>query len=160
MTGSEKQPMTRAGKVKLEAELKQLKTIERPSVIKAIEEARSHGDLSENADYDAAKERQGFIEARIGEIQSKIANAEVIEPSTIQSDRIVFGASVKLMDLDTDEERVYKIVGEDEADANNGLISVFSPLARVMIGKKNGDVVEFQTPKGERELEVVDFYFK
>ena len=160
MSGSDKQPMTKEGKAKLEEELKQLITVERPNVIKAIEEARSHGDLSENADYDAAKERQGFIEARIGEIQSKIANAEVIDPGTIKSDKIVFGASVTLMDLDTDEEKTYKIVGEDEADANNGLISVFSPLARVMIGKKNGDVVEFQTPKGERELEVVDFSFK
>ena len=160
MTGSDKQPMTKAGKAKLEEELKELITVERPSVIKAIEEARSHGDLSENADYDAAKERQGFIEARIGEIQSKIANAEVVDPVSIQSDKIVFGASVILMDLDTDEEKTYKIVGEDEADANAGLISVFSPLARVMIGKKNGDIVEFQTPKGERELEVVDFYFK
>jgi transcription elongation factor GreA len=160
MTSADKQPMTIAGKAKLEAELKRLITQERPSVIKAIEEARSHGDLSENADYDAAKERQGFIEARISEIQSKIANAEVVDTTKIQSDKIVFGASVILMDLDTEEERVYKIVGEDEADATAGLISIFSPLARVMIGKKNGDVVEFQTPKGERELEVVDFYFK
>lgn len=160
MTGSEKQPMTLGGKAKLEQELKQLVTVERPSVIKAIEEARSNGDLSENADYDAAKERQGFIEARIGEIQTKIANAEVVDPAAIKSDKIVFGASVKVVDCETDDEKVYKIVGEDEADAGAGLISIFSPLARVMIGKKPGDVIEFQTPKGDRELEVIDFYFK
>ncbi len=157
---SDTQPMTIGGKAKLEAELKQLLQVERPSVIKAIEEARSNGDLSENADYDAAKERQGFIEARIGEIQSKIANAQTVDTSKLQSDKIIFGAHVELLDLDTDEEKTYQIVGEDEANASSGLISIFSPLARQMIGKKAGDVIELNTPRGEKEFEVIKFYFK
>ncbi len=157
---ADKQPMTMMGKSKLEAELKQLMTVERPSVIKAIEEARSNGDLSENADYDAAKERQGFIEARIAEIQSKIANAEVVDPASLKSDKVIFGAHVHLLDLETDEKVNYQIVGEEEADAQRGRISIFSPLARAMIGKRKGDVVELKSPKGEREFEVVDFYFK
>lgn len=157
---SDTQPMTIGGKVKLENELKQLLQVERPSVIKAIEEARSNGDLSENADYDAAKERQGFIEARIGEIQSKIANAQAVDTSKLKSDKIIFGAHVELLDLDTDETKTYQIVGEDEANASSGLISVFSPLSRQMIGKKVGDIVELNTPRGEKEYEVIKFYFK
>lgn len=152
--------MTLAGKEKLEAELKHLITVARPEVIKAIEEARGHGDLSENADYDAAKERQGFVESRISEIQSKLANAEVIDIASIKSDRITFGATVTLMDLETDEEVTYQIVGEEESDVKNGRISVFSPLARSLIGKKAGDVVEFKSPKGEKEFEVLNFSFK
>ena len=156
----QKQPMTVQGKARLEEELKQLVQVERPSVIKAIEEARSNGDLSENADYDAAKERQGFIEARIADIQSKIANSEVIDPSRLKSDRIIFGAHVLLLDLESDEQVEYQIVGEDEADVKNGKISVFSPLARSIIGKKQGDIVEFKTPKSEKEFEVKKFFFK
>lgn len=157
---ADKQPMTMEGKQRLEAELKQLLQVERPSVIKAIEEARSNGDLSENADYDAAKERQGFIEARIGDLQSKIANSEIIDPSKLKSDRIIFGAHVELLDLETDEKKTYQIVGEEESNASQGRISIFSPLARSLIGKKVDDIVELNTPKGERELEVVKFYFK
>lgn len=152
--------MTPWGKAKIEEELKNLVHVERPKVIRAIEEARSNGDLSENADYDAAKERQGFIEARIAELQSKIANAEVVDPKTLKSDKIIFGAKVVLMDLETDEKLKYQIVGEDESDAKIGLISVFSPLARSLIGKKKGDIVELRSPKGDRELEVLDFKFE
>jgi transcription elongation factor GreA len=157
---ADKQPMTPAGKMKIELELKTLMQIERPNVIKAIEEARSNGDLSENADYDAAKERQGFIEARISDLQNKIANAEVVDPSKLKSDKIIFGAKVSLVDLETEEKLNYQIVGEDEADAKAGRISVFSPLARSMIGKKKGDIVELRSPKGERELEVLSFKFE
>lgn len=157
---AERQPMTQEGKVKLEKELYQLVHVERPSIIKAIEEARSNGDLSENADYDAAKERQAFCEARISDLQAKIANAEVIDITRLNSDKIIFGAHVKLLDVETDEVKVYQIVGEEESDANLGRISVFSPLARAIIGKKKGDVIEFKSPKGEKEYEVVDFYFK
>lgn len=157
---SDKQPMTVAGKAKLEAELKQLLQVERPAVIKAIEEARGHGDLSENADYDAAKERQGFVESRIADIQSKLANAEVVDTTKLKSDRVIFGAHVELIDAETEDKVTYQIVGEDEADVKAGKISVFSPLARSIIGKKKGDLVEFRSPKGEREFEVVKFYFK
>lgn len=157
---SEKQPMTKSGKQQLEDELKKLMQVERPAVIKAIEEARGHGDLSENADYDAAKEKQGFIEARLADIQGKLAIAEVVDPATIKSDKIVFGATVQLLDCDTDHKSQYQIVGEDEADVKAGKISVFSPLSRAIIGKKKGDVIEFKSPKGEKEYEVLDFFFK
>ena len=157
---SEKHPITVEGKRKLDEELKRLIQEERPSVIKAIEEARSHGDLSENADYDAAKEKQGFIEARIAEIQSKIANSEVVDTSVLESDKIIFGATVQLLDCDTDEKVTYKIVGEDEADVKKGMISVFSPLSRSLIGKRKGDVVEFKSPKNEKEYEVLGFKFE
>ncbi len=156
----EKHPMTIEGKAHLDEELKKLIQVERPAVIKSIEVARGHGDLSENADYDAAKERQGFIEARIGEIQAKVAVAEVIDTKSIKSDKIVFGATVSLLDLDTDCETVYKLVGIDEADVKQGLISVFSPLGRALIGKKKGDNVEFSSPKGDKEYEVTKFEFK
>lgn len=157
---SDRQPMTLAGKAKLENELKHLLQVERPSVIKAIEEARGHGDISENADYDAAKERQAFIEARIAEIQGKLANAEVVDTSKLQSGKIIFGATVEIQDLDSEEVVTYQIVGEDESDVKHGKISVFSPIARSLIGKKEGDVVEFRSPKGDKELEVLKFYFK
>lgn len=156
----EKQPMTVEGKAKLDAELKKLLHEDRPAVIKAIEEARGHGDLSENADYDAAKERQAFIESRISEIQGKLAVAEVVDPSKIKSDKIVFGATVSLEDLDTEKSLRYKIVGVDEADIKSGLLSVFSPLGRAIIGKKKGDIIEFSSPKGDKEYEVIDFEFK
>jgi len=155
----DKQPMTKAGKSQLDEELKKLLQVERPAVIKAIEEARSHGDLSENADYDAAKERQAFIESRIGEIQGKLATAEVVDPKEIKSDTIVFGATVKLLDLEVEKESTYQIVGVDEANIKEGRISIFSPLGRAMIGKKAGDVVEFHSPKGDKEYEVVNFKF-
>ncbi len=157
---ADRQPMTIAGKAHLDAELKNLIQVERPAVIRAIEEARGHGDLSENADYDAAKERQAFVEARIADIQGKLANAEVVDTSQLKSEKVIFGAHVKLLDLETDEELTYQIVGEDEADVKAGKISVFSPMARSMIGKAKGDLVELKSPKGERELEVIDFYFK
>lgn len=157
---SDRQPMTIEGKAKLEAELKNLVQIERPNVIKAIEEARSHGDISENADYDSAKDRQGMIEGRIAEIQGRLANAEVVDTSKLQSGKIIFGATVELQDLETDEKVKYQIVGEDESDVKQGKISVFSPIARSLIGKKKGDIIEFKSPKGEKEFEVLNFFFK
>lgn len=156
----EKHPMTVNGKSQLAAELKKLIQEERPSVIKAIEEARGHGDLSENADYDAAKERQAFIESRISEIQGKLAVAEVVDPTKIKSDKVVFGATVHLVDLDTDKALKYKVVGVDEANIKEGLLSVYSPLGRALIGKKQGDVIEFSSPKGDKEYEIEKFEFK
>ena len=150
----EKLPMTIEGKKKLEDELKHLTTVERPSVIKAIEHARSNGDLSENADYSAAKERQGFIEGRILEINAKLAAAQVIDPKAIKSDKIVFGATVTLIDPDKDEEVTYQIVGVDEADVKNGKIGITSPIARAMIGKSVGDDVIVNAPKGKISYEV------
>ncbi len=143
----------------LETELKKLILEERPAIIKAIEEARAHGDISENAEYDAAKERQGMIEGRIGEIQGKLAGVEAIEPASIKSDRIVFGATVDIQDTETDEAHTYQIVGVDEADVKKGMISIISPIARAMIGKKLGDLVTVQSPKGDKEYEIVSFKF-
>jgi transcription elongation factor GreA len=157
---TDKLPMTVRGKQLLEAELKKLMVEERPAVIKAIEEARAQGDISENAEYDAAKERQGMIEGRIGEIQGKLAGAEVIDPKQIKSDRIVFGATVKILDLESEEETVFQIVGVDEADVKAGRISILSPMGRGMIGKKSGDLFTVQSPKGDKEYEVVEFSFK
>lgn len=157
---SDRQPMTLAGKAKLENELKQLIHVERPSTIRAIEEARGHGDISENADYDAAKERQSFVESRIGEIQGRLANAEVVDTSSLKSQTIIFGAIVEVEDCESGEKHTYQIVGEDESDVKSGKISVFSPMARSLIGKKAGDIVELRSPKGEREFEVLKFYFK
>src|SRR5687767_913809 len=157
---SDRQPMTIAGKAKLEAELKVLIHQERPAVIKAIEEARGHGDLSENADYDAAKDRQAMIEGRIADIQGKLSNAEVVDISQLQSSKIIFGATVELQDMENDEKVKYQIVGEDESDVKQGKISVFSPIARSLIGKKKGDIIEFKSPKGEKEFEVLNFFFK
>ncbi len=143
----------------LEVELKRLLHEERPSIIKAIEEARAQGDISENAEYESAKERQSLVEGRIAEIQSKLATAEVIDPSTIKSDKIVFGAIVTLIDMEEDAETTYQIVGIDEADVKKGKISIMSPIARALIGKKSGEIVTVQSPKGEREYEVVSFRF-
>jgi transcription elongation factor GreA len=157
---SERQPMTLAGKAKLESELKHLIHAERPNVIKAIEEARGHGDISENADYDAAKDRQAMIEGRIAEIQAKLANAEVVDTARLQSSKIIFGATVELQDLESEEKVKYQIVGEDESDVKQGKVSVFSPIARSLIGKKKGDIIEFRSPKGEKEYEVLNFYFR
>ncbi|MEQ1875642.1 MAG: transcription elongation factor GreA [Bdellovibrionia bacterium] len=153
-------PITLRGKRKLEAELKHLLQVERPSIVKAIEHARSQGDLSENAEYDAAKERQGFIEARIGEIQHQLAGAEVIDTSTLKSDKVVFGASVVLDDVETEKTVTYQIVGVDEADVKSGKISILSPLARALIGKKKGELIELKTPTNDKEFEVKKIFFE
>ncbi len=156
---SEKMPITIQSKLILEQELKRLMVEERPRIIKAIEEARAHGDISENAEYDAAKERQGHIEGRIADIQTKLALAEVIDPKQIKSDRIVFGATVELSDIETEDKVVYQIVGVDESDVKSGKVSILSPIARAMIGKAKGDSVIVQSPKGDKEFEVLDFKF-
>lgn len=153
-------PMTVRGKALLEAELKKLMLEDRPEVIRAIEEARAQGDISENAEYDAAKERQGMIEGRIGEIQGKLAGAEVVNPAEIKSDRVVFGAHVTILDQETEEESTYQIVGIDEADVKKGMISILSPLARALIGKKVGDVSVVQSPKGDKDYEILAFEYK
>ncbi|MDB5815080.1 MAG: transcription elongation factor GreA [Rhodocyclales bacterium] len=141
----------------LRAELHQLKTVERPRVIEAIAEARSHGDLSENAEYDAAKERQGFVEGRIKEIDSKLSVAQIIDPKLLDADgRCVFGATVALEDLESGEKVTYQIVGDDEASLKNGKISISSPIARALIGKFAGDVADVQAPGGVRSYEVLD----
>ena len=151
-----KVPMTVEGAERLKAELHRLKTVDRPEIIRAIAEARSHGDISENADYDAAKERQSFIEGRINELESKLANAQVIDPASLDAEgRVVFGATVELADADTDERAVYQIVGDDEADIKHGKISVSSPIARALIGKVEGDTAEVHAPGGVREYEVL-----
>lgn len=148
--------LTVAGAEKLRAELHRLKTVDRPNVIQAIAEARSHGDLSENAEYEAAKERQGFIEGRISEVEAKLGNATVIDPKTLDADgRCVFGATVEIENTDSGEQVTYQIVGEDEADIKAGKISVASPTGRALIGKSPGEVVEVQTPGGRREFEVL-----
>ena len=151
-----KTPLTVAGAEKLRAELHRLKTVERPNVIAAIAEARSHGDLSENAEYEAAKDRQGFIEGRIMEVESKLANAQIIDPTLLDADgRCVFGATVELEDLGAGDTVTYQIVGDDEADLKLGKISVSSPIARALIGKSAGDVAEVRAPGGLREYEVL-----
>lgn len=150
----QKIPMTLAGFQRLEEELKHLKTVERHAVIKAIAEARAHGDLSENAEYHAAKERQGFIEGRITELEDKLSRAEVIDVKNINGSEIKFGATVKLIDDDTNEEVVYQIVGSDEFDIKKGLLSITAPLARALIGKKKGDSVEVNTPSGGKSYEI------
>jgi len=151
-----KVPMTIEGAERLKAELHRLRTIERPAVIQAIAEARSHGDLSENADYDAAKERQGFIEGRIAEVESKLASAQVIDPASIDADgRIVFGATVDLEDGESGDKVTYRIVGDDEADIKHGKISVSSPIARALIGMSEGDTADVQAPGGVRSYEVL-----
>lgn len=156
---NDKMPMTVLGKARLDAELKKLLNEERPSVIKAIEEARAHGDISENAEYESAKERQGLIEGRIADVQTKIALAEVVDPSKIKAPNIVFGATVTLMDVETEETAVYQIVGVDESDVKTGKISIMSPIARALIGKKKGDIVLVSSPKTEKEYEVMDFKY-
>lgn len=154
-------PLTIAGAEQLRAELHRLKTVERPSVIEAIAEARSHGDLSENAEYDAAKERQGFIEGRIKEVEGTLSNAQIIDPALLDADgRCVFGATVVLEDMDSGDSVTYQIVGEDEADIKQGKISVSSPVARALIGKYAGDVAEVQAPGGVREYELVDVRYE
>ena len=150
-------PLTKTGAEKLRKELHNLKTVERPAVIAAIKEARSHGDLSENAEYDAAKERQGFIEGRILDLEGKLSNAQIIDPADLDVDgRCVFGATVELADLDSGDSVTYQIVGDDEADLKNGKISVSSPIARALIGKYAGDVAEVVAPGGVKEYEILD----
>ena len=152
-------PMTQEGYDLLKQELKHLTTVERPDVINAIAEARAHGDLSENAEYHAAKERQGYIEGRIQELNGKLASANVIDVSKLSGDKIVFGATVSFVDVDTEEEKRYKIVGEDEADLEQNKISVNSPIARALIGKKEGDTLVIPIPKGSIEVEVLGVEF-
>lgn len=150
-------PLTVAGAEKLRAELHRLKTVDRPNVIAAIAEARSHGDLSENAEYDAAKERQGFIEGRIMEVEGKLGSAQIIDPKLLDADgRCVFGATVDLEDMESGQQVTYQIVGEDEADIKEGKISVVSPIARALIGKYAGDVAEVKAPGGIREYEILE----
>jgi transcription elongation factor GreA len=150
-------PLTIAGAEKLRAELQELKTVKRPAIVNAIAEARSHGDLSENAEYHAAKERQSFIEGRIADLETKLANAQIINPALLDADgRCVFGATVELEDVANREVVTYQIVGDDEADIKEGKISISSPLARALIGKYPGDIAEVQAPGGTREFEVLD----
>ncbi|HEY9038257.1 MAG TPA: transcription elongation factor GreA [Roseovarius sp.] len=150
----EKFPMTRAGNDALGAELKQLKSVERPAIIRAIAEAREHGDLSENAEYHSAREKQSFIEGRIKELEGALSLAEVIDPKKL-SGTIKFGATVTLVDEDTDEEKTWQIVGEHEASIEKGLLNIKSPIARALIGKEEGDSVEVHTPGGDRVYEVL-----
>ena len=154
-------PLTVTGAEMLKAELHNLKTVQRPAVIQAIAEARAQGDLSENAEYDAAKERQGFIEGRIKEIEGKLSHAQVIDPKTVDADgRIVFGATVELEDLDSGDTVTYQIVGEDEADIKVNKISVSSPMARALIGKHAGDTANVQAPAGVRQYEILDVEYR
>ncbi len=155
---AQKIPMTKVGYDRLRAEVERLKREERPRVIRAIEEARAHGDLSENAEYHAAREQQSFLEGRINEIEAKLAAAEVIDPATLNGERITFGSTVRLRQADGKELR-YQIVGSDEAAPNQGLISVLSPLARTLIGKYEGEVVRVQTPGGVRQVEIIAVNF-
>ncbi len=152
-------PMLASGFEALKAELQQLKTVERPAVVRAIEEARAHGDLSENAEYHAAKEHQGHIEARIAELEDRLSRAEIIDPAALDGDRVMFGATVELVDED-DRTIVYQIVGTEEVDARNGRISYTSPLGRALIGRSLGDDVEVITPSGEKYFEIVKIEFK
>ena len=155
-----KVPLTVTGAEMLKAELHNLKTVQRPAVIQAIAEARAHGDLSENAEYDAAKERQGFIEGRIKEIEGKLSHAQVIDPKALDADgRVVFGATVELEDVESGESVTYQIVGEDEANIKAGKISVSSPIARALIGKHAGDTVNVQAPGGVRQYEILDVQY-
>lgn len=156
----QKYPMTTVGHAALEAELKQLKTIERPEIIQAISVAREHGDLSENAEYHAAKEKQGFIEGRIQELESKMSLAQVIDVSKLDSETVTFGATVKIVNEDTDEESSYQIVGEDEANIKNGKVSITAPIARALIGKEVGDTIEVNAPGGSKGYEIIGIEFK
>jgi transcription elongation factor GreA len=154
----EKVPMTRAGFTALMDELKQLKSVERPAIIAAIAEARAHGDLSENAEYHSAREKQSFIEGRVKELEGLVSRAEVIDPALL-SGPIKFGATVKVVDEETEEERTFQIVGEPEADLERGLPNIRSPLARALIGKEPGDQIEVRTPGGEKNYEVLSVQY-
>ncbi|MDX1924182.1 MAG: transcription elongation factor GreA [Rickettsiaceae bacterium] len=152
-------PITKQGFERLKQEIKQLKSVERPKVIEAISVAREYGDLSENAEYHAAREKQSFIEGRIVDLEDKSARAEVIEHTSLSSDSVKFGATVKILDNDTEEESAYHIVGEYEANISKKLISIASPLARAMIGKQKGDIVEVVTPKASKSYEILDISY-
>jgi len=156
----DKVPMTASGHQAMLEEIKHLKAVERPRIIKAITEARAHGDLSENAEYHAAKDQQGWIEARVAELEDKVSRAEVIDVTKLSGDTVKFGAFVTLLDEDSDEQSVYQIVGEFEADVKKGKISVTSPIARAIIGKKKGDSVEVMTPGGGKSYEIVKIRYK
>ncbi|MFO1171462.1 MAG: transcription elongation factor GreA [Hyphomicrobiaceae bacterium] len=156
----DKVPMTIEGFQKLEAELQRLKAVERPRIIQAIAEARSHGDLSENAEYHAAKEQQGLNEARVADLEDKLSRADIIDVTKLSGDSVKFGATVKLVDEDTDEKVTYQIVGEYEASVKEGKVSITSPIARALIGKKKGDSVEVTTPKGARSYEILGVKYK
>lgn len=152
-----KVPLTARGAAKLREELNQLKSVARPAVIQAISEARAHGDLKENAEYHAAREQQGFIEGRIRDIEGKLSNAQIIDVTTLNANgKVVFGATVDVEELGTGNEHTYQIVGEDEADIKQGMVSITSPIARALIGKSEGDVASFQAPGGVRELEILE----
>ncbi|NBX02969.1 MAG: transcription elongation factor GreA [Alphaproteobacteria bacterium] len=155
----EKFPITAEGFKRMEVELKQLKTVERPAIIQAISEARAHGDLKENAEYHAAKEKQSFIEGRIAELESAVSRADIIDVKSLSPDTIKFGATVKLLDEDTEEEVTYQIVGEYEADLKTRRISITAPIARALIGKKKGDSIEFKTPGGTKCYEVLEIKY-
>ena len=155
----EKIPMTRAGYDQLDEELRELRAVERPAVIRAIAEAREHGDLSENAEYDAARDRQSFVEGRISELEEVISTVEVIEPHTLSGDHVKFGAQVKLVDEETDKEVSYQIVGMYEADIKQGLLSISAPLAKSLIGKKKGDTVSVPAPGGDRTYEILSITY-
>ena len=155
----DKFPITYQGFEKLEIELKSLKSVERPSVIKAIAEAREHGDLSENAEYHAAKEKQSFIEGRIADLENKISRAEIINTKKLKSDRIIFGATVTLGEMDSNKNIIYQIVGTEETDVENGKISISSPLAKALLGKKIDDTVEVYSPGGSKEYEIENIQF-
>ncbi len=156
----ERVPMTKEGYNKLKGELERLLKVERPANVKAIEEARAHGDLSENAEYHAAKEKQSFIEGRINELQDKIAKAQVIDPASINQSKIAFGASIKVYDLETDEELEYMLVGPDEADVKKGRISITSPVGKALIGKEVGDSVTVRAPARTMEFEILEIAFE
>lgn len=156
---SDKVPMTMVGYDQLNEELKKLKFEERPAIVAAIEEARSHGDLSENAEYQTARDKQSFIEGRIQDLEAALSLAQVIDPKTLSGDTILFGATVDVSDLETDQKQTYQIVGQYEANLEKGLISYISPLAKALIGKTKGDIVEVQTPKGEKAYEVLAIRF-
>ena len=150
-------PLTEIGAEKLRAELQEMKTVQRPAVIAAIAEARSHGDLSENAEYDAAKEKQGFVEGRISELESKLSNAQIINPAQLDADgACVFGATIDLEDVTNESTVTYQIVGDDEADIKQGKISISSPISRALIGKRQGDIAEVIAPGGTREYEILN----
>jgi transcription elongation factor GreA len=159
MLNTNRFPITAEGYSRLEEELHQLKTVDRPAIIVAIAEARAHGDLSENAEYSAAKEKQSFIETKIQDLESKISRAQIIDISAINSSTIQFGATVKLVDEETDETATYTVVSEYESDLAHGRISVTSPLAKAMLGKKTGDSIEVSTPKGTKYYEILDLSF-
>jgi transcription elongation factor GreA len=156
----DKVPMTAEGYAQLEAEIKHLKTVERPRIIKQIADARTHGDLSENAEYHAAKEQQGITEARVADLEDKLSRADIIDVSKLKGDQVMFGATVTLLDEDTEDKVKYRIVGELEADVRSGKISITSPLSRALLGKRKKDIVEVSTPGGGKSYKVVKVEFK